>query len=153
VVLTGATLSAPITLPYLSNYNNNGQLVADYYDGTLSGLTYQAGQTYALTSYTYAGTASATVVGPGNITLSAGATLVTWTAEGNNDAVYVSGPVNTSLYPNQNSPVTLLLGTVYPSSGTYQVSVITDNQAATVNGAASPSVFGVSDELIQNVTK
>ncbi|HTC19676.1 MAG TPA: hypothetical protein VK859_02440, partial [bacterium] len=95
--VTGSNISSPVTLPY-SSTESSGAL----YQAT-SGFTYQAGQTYSLTTVSGGLSASATLVAPGNITSAPNGSSVTWSTPGNSNYVILRDITNTiTYYDSQN---------------------------------------------------
>ena len=139
-----STPSGPVTYAYQSS----GSGLAGF-NLILTSPAYQPGGNYQLTVYTSIGTAtSAVLTAPGNITVNTSGSPASWTYEGNQDTVVVTGPPGTTynsttaIGPDADSPV-ILPPSAYPTPGTYTVAVNTVNQTQTFTNAALGSDFSL----------
>lgn len=149
VVLTGSSISSPVTLPYTGNVNI-GSLCASY--GMAGGFVETPGESYTLTTYTNAGTASSSLICPGPASYSVGTgtgvhsgtvTILNWP--------HASGTDNTRLYSTANcsstsyvmpsgAPITFNADELSPVNS-YSVNFKTTTSL--VPGALSGSTFTV----------
>lgn len=158
VVLTGSSITTPVTLAYIGPATVNSLAEAEYADyGT--GWTFQPGQTYTLTTSSGGTTVSASVTAPGNITNAADGSQASWTFNGNYDLIYIknSSNVNTYLsttyFPSGNltSPFSIP-ATAYAGGGNFKMTTFIQNQRSSIPGADAGSTFWIDDFLTTGVT-
>jgi hypothetical protein len=99
-----------------------------YYEATLSDTAYTAGATYVMESHTSSGTAAATFVAPGDITIASDGSSISWSQPSTFnilDLMYTSGSLIHVSRPSA-SPVTGFKS-YFPSSGTDRIDFMAEN--------------------------
>jgi hypothetical protein len=154
IYLNGTGFSSPITLSFTAATTQGNQVYSRY--DCLVGFNYQPGNSYSLTSETSLGTASATLIAPGNISIASDGSQISWTISGTEtDAQVYDGPdaSGTKIYYSTTSlpsPFNLP-NSLFSNPGIYSVSVQVVNTTNSIPGAAGGALF-VADILSQNVT-
>jgi len=145
ITMKGPSLEAELS--YVGTYTDScGNVLAHY---TYEFTGYQAGVTYEMLLSTTKGDIAVSQVSPGNVTIETDGTQVSWTAEGNEDQVYVtnlatSGEEFRAPGIDQVSPVSIPFDT-FPSGHMYTITGFTGNYLRNIPGAAAGSYFTVLD--------
>ncbi|HUO57147.1 MAG TPA: hypothetical protein VMV05_03125 [bacterium] len=153
----GVTVSGPgVTMP-VANSGTIGLYGVTYaiYSADLP-VTYQPGGSYSLLTATSAGTAAATLTGPGGITLASDGSQASWAHEGNGDHVLVQSPLynttfRTPIGYDMLSPVAIPPSAYQDGPGTYTLLATIMNRSYSITGGSG--FFYVSDELDKDLAK
>ncbi len=161
VTLSGSFSGSPVAL--ITDGNDYPISGKDYALYEATGFSYQPGQSYTITTVTSAGTATATLTAPGNITFApldthGAVTQISWSVAGDYNYVSVqeltpSSQYNLNLNWDATSPV-VISGSVYSggSASTYDVYAETISQTYEVTGATASSLFQIYENTSKSVT-
>lgn len=149
VVVSGPSISSPVTLPYNGIVYTGGANYANYFINS-SNLNYTPGSSVTLTTIAGSVTATSHAVLPGNITIAPDGSQTSWVISSGSVAVSVTGPATFAASGVLNSPYSIP-ASVYASGGNFTVTTTISNNTGTVTGAAVGSQFDVYDQLSANV--
>ena len=149
------TLSGPgggtATLQFGANETRGGATYSQFFASPL-GIPYVAGASYTLTTVTAAGTASASFVAPGGITVAADGAQASWVHDGTAETIVVASPATWSSGPgDRTSPFAIPAEAYGAGVVPYRIGVIVDATITAIAGAAAGSSFTVSDGLYADV--
>jgi hypothetical protein len=140
VTVTGPNGSAPVT--YIDTFAivMEPQIYANY--GTnITAFSYQVGATYTLTTTTSIGTATASMVAPGNFIVASNGSQVTWITPGNYNGVFVANPLGNFVFDQQpcvdiNSPVNIPSSVYSSLIGNYSIGAGCQNITSAISGGS-----------------
>ncbi len=144
----GVTLTTPSGNVPFTYSGVNGSMAAY---SPASSFTYIPGGTYTMTTVTSIGTATASLVAPGPVSIAPDGSQASWTYEGNEDYVTVQelfSPYNFTLQTynltsDVDSPYSIP-ASAYPASGNYSVFPVAQSSTYNVTNAAAGSRFTVT---------
>lgn len=147
ITITGPGGAIPVTFADINNMGTTGHpsYVAQFFSERNISLPYKAGGTYVLNIKTPTTSISASVVGPGNISVASDGSKASWAVEGNNDNVGVAPWNGKWSYETSgadvDSPICVPTS-AYPSPGSYCVYVNCENMTNFIsNGVGEFDVF------------